>query len=170
MADGKVMVEVSGLGFAEQNEKIIGRHNRDQGLHQLLESLQSPFDSIGSEYLFALMRLPDQADYKREIASLVSTLGAARMQWLNGFIPLKSAEFLSVILTLSKRHQRPPTKREITEFYCTERSETSSIEPPEVSKLCKALSFEWLPNAPAGRPRRRASINGCNDARHRTNK
>lgn len=155
MADGKVMIEVSGLGFAEQNGKIIGRYNVDQGLLQLLESLQPPFDSTGSEYLFALMTLTKQADFDREAALLLSALGAVRRQWGKGFIPSKSVKFLSVVLALARKHRRPPTKKEITDFYCSELSETSSIEPSDVSKLCEECLFKWLPNAPAGRPRRR---------------
>jgi hypothetical protein len=145
---------VGGSAFFEQERNVISRFKSNPTLFEALESIfHSPFDSSGSELLYSILRFAGQVQFERRLDVLVSTLRAFHELRLKHFETPAGKRFIDAVRTLAIKLGRPPAKVEITSHLC--------CEPSQTSKWCQDHGFSWLPNAPAGRPKRsrRTQIN-----------
>jgi hypothetical protein len=95
-------------------------------------------DSKINDALFRILFEPSQ--YKAEILidEFSSALKAARrLNWLDSGYDNSEMEFIEAIEKLATKLHRPPAKGELATFLGCQKS--------NVSKLCKATGFDWLP-------------------------
>jgi hypothetical protein len=147
---GKVSVQITGSFFDAQAEKLISRFSCNPKLNILFEHLQNPCTTnpaqLTAQLLGKLIKIPAKPEFERALDEIVSSIRAARELSLK-IVPESTKRFIGAIGKLARRHQRPPTQRELADHLCEERS--------VVSLLCKTHGFSWLPKGAAGRPKNR---------------
>jgi hypothetical protein len=108
---------------------------------------------LTAQLLGELIKIREKHEFDRALDEVVSGIRAARELSLK-IVPENSKRFIEGICQLARQHQRPPTKRELADALCAERS--------VISLWCAEHGFAWLPNASAGRPSRtRRRRNNC---------
>jgi hypothetical protein len=153
LANGQVAVAVGGPAFFKQGRKVISRFKANPDLFEELEAIfQPPFDSSGSELLHSLVGIANQTQFERRLDALVSTLRAIHELRIGRFGTPRSRQFIDAIGVLASKHQRPPTKLELKDYFWAQQ-DYRLAERSVISLLCKEHGFSWLRNAAAGRPK-----------------
>jgi hypothetical protein len=140
----QVAVLLGASHLAEQIRKVRSRYKIAPILVQLLDLLDAPLDDTGSRLLLELIHIKDSARFELSLAVLASCIRAVRASTLSPKGSAQSTQFIQAVLRLSRKHGRPPFKRELADELCAERS--------EIARLCREHGFAWLPSAPGGRP------------------
>jgi len=143
--DSKGNVKISrGGGIYPERDSLTKNLKTTDGLRDLQALVFDPTAKERvAERILDIMREPSTVTAERKLDELRSDLTAARrLSYADPKATNKHDSFRAILQHEAKRLQRVPTKSDMREALC--------VNAAEVSHLCTANGFAWLPTEPPG--------------------